>query len=329
MSFFSWKNVKSFYQFYTTDNKDFLNRLNEIPLTNYDNSDVKELNEIKNLDLVESLNQHSELQKLYQNNSLISTRMGCVESAFLVDYLFHYKIPSHLILEENIDYYMRKNAGLYYKKEEEKEDIWEWWCQETKELIQEETITSCYCFLQFDLILWSLLGLKKTFYNYGFLPKMILQNSEGKKILYIGNAVVSIKKAYEKGIHNVWNFKISNFEMYYLKTPQTTLECPYPDNSIKETCQYLEEEIKNKYGDFDTAILGCGAYGPPLINMLRKTFSNKNLIYLGSDCFKMFGVYSKGMPFTYCEEANTQNWIEVIEERPPGCENHPEPKYWK
>ena len=50
---------------------------------------------------------------------------------------------------------------------------------------------------------------------------------------------------------------------------------------------------------------------------------------LGSDCFKMFGLYTKMMPYTYYSEAKTENWIEVIEKKPPGTENHPEPKYWK
>ena len=66
-----------------------------------------------------------------------------------------------------------------------------------------------------------------------------------------------------------------------------------------------------------------------LINILSQIYPNKNLVYIGSDCFKMFGVYSKGMPYTYYDDAIKENWIEVVEELPEGCKNHPEPKYWK
>ena len=117
--------------------------------------------------------------------------------------------------------------------------------------------------------------------------------------------------------------------MYYLKTPQTTQGMDYPHETMIETCEDILNKILQKYSDFDTAIFGCGAYASPLINALRKKFPNKNLIYLASDCFKMFGVYSKMMPYTYFTEAIPENWIEVIEEVPKGCENHPEKRYWK
>ena len=95
---------------------------------------------------------------------------------------------------------------------------------------------------------------------------------------------------------------------------------------MKVTCQVLLQEIYNKYYDFDTAILGCGAYGPPIINVLRKKYPDKNLVYLGSDCFKMFGIYSAMMDIPD-EIAIKENWIEVLEKIPKGCKNHPEPKY--
>jgi len=224
---------------------------------------------------------------------------------------------------------MRCNAGFYYKDPNTRDELSKWWCEQTKELLLSETISSSYCFLNFDLPLWALLGLKKQFYNYGCIVKIILQNSEGKKILYIGSAIKSIKAGYDRGLQNAWTFPVSNFSMYYLKTTQTTTGCPLPHESIKETCEVLINEIDEKYSDFDTAVLGCGAYGPPLINMLRKKYPNKNLCYLGAECYKMFGIYSKGMPYTYYTEAIKENWIEVLESKPPGTKNHPEPKYWK
>ena len=288
----------------------------------------KKKDKIINVDMIESTNQINEMTELYNLNSLITSRLGCVESAFIIKYIYNFNLPSHLLRHDDIDKNMRTNAGFYYNNQENKKEICDWWCNETIELLNNSTPTSCYCVINFDIPLWSLINLKKKFYNYGDVHKIILKNSEGKKILYIGNGVTSIKKGFEIGLQNMWNFPVSNFSMYYLKTPQTTEGCKYPNNSIKETCEVILKEIQEKYSDFDTAILGCGAYGPPLINSLRKIYKKKNIIYLGSDCFKMFGVYSHMMPLVDpC--AKKENWIDIVDELPSGCENHPEPKYWK
>jgi len=117
--------------------------------------------------------------------------------------------------------------------------------------------------------------------------------------------------------------------MYYLKTPQTTLGMEYPDNSIIESCNTLINEIENKYSDFDTAIFGCGCYGSSLMNILRKKYTNKNLIYLGSDCLKMFGIKINFQPWEiYDPYVNKDNILDIVEKIPQGCLNHPEKKYW-
>ena len=326
--YYSWQNVKKYQQYYCKNNKEFIEKLKNIPLTSYDSNIIEKKEKIINEDLIESTSQEKELTELYLQNKLVSSRMGNVESAFLLK-LLNINIPSHLYREDNFDYNMKANAGFYYKDKNRKNELWNWWMNETKELLETETITSCYCFLNFDLILWSAFNLKKKYYDYFRLTQIILKNSEGKKILYIGNAVDSIWAGYKIGLQNMWKFPVSNFSLYTVKTPQTTLYCHYPHDSIKETCEEIIKEIDNSYNDFDTAILGCGAYGNPLINMLRKKYTNKNIIYLGSDCYKMFGIYSKMMPYTYQYSAKTENWIEVVEKQPPGTENHPEPKYWK
>lgn len=326
--YYSWQNVKNYQQYYCKNNKEFIENLKNIPLTSYDSDIIEKKEKIINEDLIESTSQEKELTELYLQNKLVSSRMGCVECAFLFK-LLNIDVPSHLSRSDNIDYDMKHNTGFYYKDNNRKNELWNWWMNETKELLETETITSCYMVLNFDLILWSALNLKKKYYNYGILSEIILKNSEGKKILYIGNAIDSIWTGYIKGLQNMWKFPVSSFSLCTIKTPQTTLGCDYPDESIKETCEKLIKEIDDNYNDFDTAILGCGAYGNPIINMLRKKYKNKNIIYLGSDCYKMFGIYSKMMPYIYQYNAKTENWIEVVEEKPSGTENHPEPKYWK
>jgi hypothetical protein len=226
---------------------------------------------------------------------------------------------------------MRANAGLYCRRKAEEGFIESWWCKNFEELLTNNNteLLSCLCFLNFDLPTWSKLALRKTYYNYAYLTRLVLQNSEGKKVLYIGNATKSIQKAFDIGTNKMWKFPVSNFSLYCLQTPQTTLGCDYPHNHMKETVESLVAEIGRKYSDFDTAVLGCGAYGAPMVNYLRKIYPDKNLLYLGGECFKMFGVYTSRMPYTLYSDALKENWIEAVETRPPGTENHPEPKYWR
>jgi hypothetical protein len=331
--FLSWKNVYNFYKFHTCDNEDFLKKIIDIPLTNYQDDSVPILSQGTNMSLIEGEKQLEILTKLYNDNGLVTIRLGCVESSFFMHHLLDFKIPSHLLIDDqnDIDNFIKKNAGLYYSDAKDKKKVLDWWCNETRELLLNDTtvLTSVYCFLNFDICLWALLNIKRHFYNYGYMTKILLRNSEGKKILYVGNGVDSIKAGYERGLQNAWKFPVSNFSMYYLKTPQTTLGCKYPHDTMIQTCEAIINEVIEKYSDFDTAIFGCGVYAAPLINNLRKKFPSKNLIYLGSDCFKMFGVYSKLMPYTYFEDAIKENWIEVVETLPEGCENHPEKRYWK
>ena len=150
----------------------------------------------------------------------MTIRLGCVESDFILKYGFNFDLQSHLKSDNDIDKYMRKHAGLYYKNYQLKNKICNWWCKETIQLINTAILTSCYNVLNFDLTLWAFLNIRKKFHNYSHIYKIILKYSEGKKILYIGNGVDSIKKSYQDGLQSKWKFKVSNFYMYYLKTPK-------------------------------------------------------------------------------------------------------------
>lgn len=326
-----WDKILNYYKFETNSNRDFIVKLHKN--INYIRGEYNKINDdtIVNNDLKES-NNYEEILEKYINNNLITTRLGCIESKFLLYTYFETDLLENnlkIIKSEN-DYYMKKNAGLYYKNIEDKDKVINWWIENTLEIIKKSTLTSAYCFLHYDLLLWSYLDLKYNFYNWGNLHKLILKNSKNKKILYIGNGTKSISysynnKIYEKG----WNFEIPKFELYCLKTPQTTKNMNYPDDNMIITTNKIIEEIENSYGDFDTAILGCGAYGPPITNILSKKFSNKNLIYLGSSCYYMFCVYSKGMPIPNENDVNKNEWIEVLEDCDPRCKDIDQGKYWK
>ena len=325
-----WENTLMFYKYYCVDNNDFLNKIFDKTIFELIKNDIVSKKEtLLNKDITQELKYELLLEK-YNDNNLILTRMGNVESSFICMYYYNKKIYWHKKMdEENLDIYMKKNAGLYYKNEKDKKTILDWWCENTIEIIKQSELSACYLHLYWDLILWSLLDLKKGFYNYGNIHKLILQNSGGKKILYIGNAIKSIEYSHNYGIQNMWNFKIPNFELYLLKTPQTTLNMEYPDDNIKITIEKLFHEIITNFSDFDTAIFGCGAYGPPLMNLLAKKFKNKNMLYLGSLCYTMFGLYTDGMPIPkYDKDIVSKNWIPVLETYNQSFINIDNAKYW-
>jgi len=320
---YSWENV---WHFYTNckDNDDFLKKYKQLS-TNFELQNI-------NKDIQEASNQEKELTDLLLQGNLVTTRLGCVESSFLCNYFLHFPVKDHMVTTpDNIDSYMKANAGLYYSDSKRRTEVLDWWCQITVDLIKNSIYTSSYNFLNNDLCTLAAMNMKCKFYNYGYLYKIILQKSEGKRILYIGNAVDSIRAGYDRGLQTFWTFPVSNFTLECIKTPQTTAGMEYPHDTMIETCDAIQKEISSC--KFDTAILGCGAYGPPLINYIRTALPGRNAIYLGSDCFRMFGIT---VPLWRWEEEPSlktefrhDKLIHVIEPLPIGCKNHPEKKYWR
>jgi len=320
---YTWQNVLRVYK--SCDNNDHF-------LKSYVSIKPGSDGILRNTDLRESTDQVAELTELYKKGQLITSRIGIVESSFLCKYVFNFPVVDHLkTTPETVDKWMRTNAGLYYTDPQRKIDVLDWWCRVTMDVIRNSIYTASYNFLNNDLCLLANMNMKGVFYNYGHLYKLILQNSEGQRLLYIGNAVDSVRTAYARGLGTVWKFPVSTFELDCIKTPQTTEGMEKPNETMIETCEALQKEIIAKK-DFTTAILGCGAYGPPLINFIRTNLPGKNAIYLGSDCFKMFGITVplwkwEGSP-PCSNEVNHEHLMHVVEPLPEGCKNFSEKKYW-
>ena len=98
--YYSWKNTKNYQEYYCKNNKEFIENLKNIPLTSYDSDIIEKKEKIINEDLIESTSQEKELTELYLQNKLVSSRMGCVECAFLFK-LLNLDIPSHLSRSNN------------------------------------------------------------------------------------------------------------------------------------------------------------------------------------------------------------------------------------
>jgi hypothetical protein len=264
----------------------------------------------------------------YKQSKLIITRLGNIESRFLGKYL--YDIKTSTLYNKPIDTYMKLNAGIYYTNELDHQKILNWWSFNTIEIIRRSTLSSCLLFFATDMMLWGSLGLRGKFYNYGGLYKIVLQNSEKKKVLFIGQAVESVIAGYNN-LNNFWNqMPITNFTLYTVATPQTTF-APYPDISSKETTERIVQEIIEKYSDFDTAVLGCGSYGPPIMNLLYNKFGNtKNMLYIGSNIYPMFGITTKMIKFSNdSKEYNSSASIHALEKYNSSLHKHIDNgKYW-
>lgn len=312
-----------------SSNKDFLDVLKKYP------DKVKSLDESiflqsKNTDI--NISQEN-LNELFLKNKLKTIRLGNVESRFLIKQVFDKDVVGDFeaLKDKKDDFRMRNNAGLYFS-DGQKEIVHEWWCKNTSELLKnpETSLTSCYLFLAYDLFLLSLFDIKNKYLNnFGLLVDLILL-FENKKVLLISNGVESMKNSFDSGLQRAYKKTIPNFSLYCLKSPQTTIGMPYPHTNSKETTEWMVDEITKKFGDFDVALLACGCYGAPLTNLLSKKLPNKNIIYMGSMLYTMFGLYSQGIlkPIFAPKLFNTEGFIEISEKCPDACKKIENGKYW-
>ena len=116
----------------------------------------------------------------------------------------------------------------------------------------------------------------------------------GKRVLICNPFTESIQKQIDRGHlselfvkgHNAFVYpQFSGIEL--VKSHNTILgNDPYPQDSWLESLEDMYSDIMSR--TFDIAILGCGGYGVPLCEMLRK--AGKHAFYAGSYCQVMFGV---------------------------------------
>ena len=111
-----------------------------------------------------------------------------------------------------------------------------------------------------------------------------------------------------------------------IKSPQS-LAGNRPHSSWKESLEITKEKINNE--SFDIALLGCGAYGLPLVNHI-KTNLNKTTIYIGGGLQIMFGIMGKR--WDEMEEISSlynENWVRPSEEEiPPNSQVVENGCYW-
>jgi hypothetical protein len=147
-----------------------------------------------------------------------------------------------------------------------------------------------------------------------------------KKVLVISSFAGLIKQQYECGnVYKIYdNFpNITGIEVF---------QFPYcffnngPHNNYFETLDAVYEEIKKI--DFDIALLGCGAYGHMLCNLIDGELK-KDAVYVGGNIQTMFGILNNREKIHTKYETN-EYWITEIPEeyRPPNYNMIENGCYW-
>ena len=115
----------------------------------------------------------------------------------------------------------------------------------------------------------------------------------GKKVLIVHPFVESFKQQLASGFQIFRDEKKRLFEkdqqFVFYKTFQT-IAGNHIHEDWRETYRIMCDDISKL--DFDIALLGCGGYGLPLCDFIKRRLG-KSAIYIGGGLQLMFGVYGK------------------------------------
>lgn len=151
---------------------------------------------------------------------------------------------------------------------------------------------------------------------------------KGKRVLVIHPFADTIRAQYETNRDKIWNENIlPEFELITYKALQTQGdERDERFSTWFQALDYMKEEISNI--DFDVALIGCGAYGLPLAEAVKKM--GKQAIHLGGSTQIMFGIKGKrweSMDF-FVRNMN-EYWVRPsANEIPKGASKVEEGCYW-
>jgi len=247
--------------------------------------------------------QHS--MDLFDKGKLVQIRLGNVESWHLACATLNFNCK---LRSNTTAHYMQSNAGWFSTDKAMQRYVLSWWVNETLQAIRASSRPLLGgVSLPVDLLIWGSMGLKGPFilwYSEGYVALMhhILQSSDDKEILFIGAATQSFRLALERpsgGLQSYYTFRVSNFSWKLVHLPQTA---GAPSTSMYrssiDVIQATLREVRRAAPNFDTAVLACGAYAMPLINMLRKHYPGRNLLQLSSAVYDFFGINTRSKNFS-------------------------------
>lgn len=149
---------------------------------------------------------------------------------------------------------------------------------------------------------------------------------KNKNILIINSMSELMKNQYDSGnLHKInSDFPIINNITAY-RMPYTFFN-DGPDNSIHETCDKINAEIKNI--NFDCAIISAGAYSC-LIGGFISNEMNKHIFVIGGYLLYIFGIMNVRSAECQYEFNNKEYWITVPDEyKPKNYKNIERGCYW-
>ena len=150
---------------------------------------------------------------------------------------------------------------------------------------------------------------------------------EGKKVLVVTSISQTVKYQ-SKRLDKIWGAK-KMFPQFEIETYNSVQSIGNrgPHSSWKESLDIMRDEISEL--DFDVALLGCGAYGMPLVAHIKNNMG-KSAIYVGGAIQIMFGI--KGVRWDSHPEISTlfnEHWRRPFDiERPENAYMAEGGAYW-
>ena len=151
---------------------------------------------------------------------------------------------------------------------------------------------------------------------------------QGKTVLVIHPFADSIRYQYERK-ELIWGDRelLPEFELKTIKAVQTLAsQSDARFSTWFDALDYMVEECRKI--EFDVALVGCGAYGLPLGEEIKKM--GKGAIHLGGALQVLFGIKGKRWDkHPYISTLYNEYWIRPMEnEKPQGYERVEEGCYW-
>lgn len=122
-----------------------------------------------------------------------------------------------------------------------------------------------------------------------------------KTVLVISAFSELIQYQHKHNLHKIFK-NFPKFDLITYTTPYTFMNSG-PDSNFFETLEHLWSDIQKL--NFDIALLSCGNYAAMLADKIS-TLKNKDAVYMGSGCNRMFGIDPNLDPVKY------PNWITTI-----------------
>jgi hypothetical protein len=151
----------------------------------------------------------------------------------------------------------------------------------------------------------------------------------GRRVLIVHPFVESIKRQYrrrERLFHDVQ--VLPEFDLITLRAVQSIAGTPTEFCDWFEALEYMKRKIAKE--SFDTAIIGCGAYGFPLACYVKRL--GKQAIHLGGITQILFGIIGKRWEGSYHSSIKgliNEYWVRPLpEERPTFASRVESGCYW-